>query len=57
MPIQIPELNISVSANQPGTQKNPAPQLQDTNGQSLQESIVDECVEQIMKILDDKKER
>lgn len=57
MPIQITELNISVSVNQPGTQKNPAPQLQDPNGQSLQESIVDECVEQIMKILDDKKER
>jgi len=57
MPIQITELNISVSVNQPGTPKNPVPQPQDPNGQSLQENIVDECVEQIMKILDDKKER
>ncbi|WP_187270047.1 DUF5908 family protein [Pontibacter qinzhouensis] len=55
MPIQITELNISVSVNQPGT---------DTSGGSQpaaepagNESLVEECVEQILKILNDKKER
>jgi hypothetical protein len=57
MPIQITELNISVSVNQPGGQKSPGEQAQNPDDQGSAENIVDECVEQIMKILDDKKER
>ena len=57
MPIKITELNIRVSVNQPGAQNNPSPQPPDSQGQNPQETIVDECVEQIMKILNDKKER
>ncbi len=57
MPIQITELNISVSVNQPGGQKSPVAQTQNPDDQGSTENIVDECVEQIMKILDDKKER
>jgi hypothetical protein len=57
MPIQITELNISVSVNQPGTHENLAPQAQDSQGQSQNENLVEECIEQIMKILNDKKER
>jgi hypothetical protein len=57
MPIQITELNISVSVNQPGTQNNAAQQAEDYHGQSPHESMVDDCVEKIVKILNDKKER
>jgi hypothetical protein len=56
MPIQITELNISVSVNQPGTGHTEAsPQASQAGGS--RESIVEECVEQIIKILNDKKER
>lgn len=57
MPIQITELNISVSVNQTGTQSSAAQQSLESQGQGPTEIIVDECVEQIMKILNDKKER
>lgn len=57
MPVQITELNISVSVNQPGDQKSPGAQTQNPDDQVSAENIVDECVEQIMKILNDKKER
>jgi hypothetical protein len=56
MPIQITELNISVSVNQPGTSSLEAGQSAAT-GTGSPERIVEECVEQIMKILNDKKER
>jgi hypothetical protein len=54
MPIQIAELNISVSVNQPGPAQNTASASQGNGGN---ENVVEECVEQIMKILQDKKER
>ncbi|HEY9046126.1 MAG TPA: DUF5908 family protein [Ohtaekwangia sp.] len=57
MPIQIMELNISVSVNQPGTSPNNAQATPQPNGQDPQEAVVDECVEQVVKILTDKKER
>jgi hypothetical protein len=57
MPIQITELNISVSVNQPDKRENLAQQEQDSQDHSANENMVEECVEQIMKILNDKKER
>jgi len=57
MPIQIMELNISVSVNQPGTAGNTAQPAQPSSGQDPKENVVDECVEQVVKILTDKKER
>jgi hypothetical protein len=56
MPIQITELNISVSVSQPGQGTSVPP----SNPDSLQHErskLVDECVDQLMKILQDKKER
>lgn len=56
MPIQITELNISVSVTQPGQStavpaSNPESQLQERS------KLVEECVDQITRILQDKKER
>ncbi len=56
MPIQITELNISVSVNQPtaGQQAGAANPQQQQQGNA---KMIDECVDQVMKILQDKKER
>ena len=56
MPIQITELNISVSVNQPGA-KTSVPALSPESHQHESSKIVEECVDQLMKILQDKKER
>jgi hypothetical protein len=56
MPIQIMELNIKVSVSQPGTSGNAKPETP-AAGQDPKEDMVDECVEQIVKIIADKKER
>ena len=56
MPIQITELNISVSVNQPGG-KTSVPASSPESHQEESKKLVDECVEQVMKIIQDKKER
>jgi hypothetical protein len=56
MPIQISELNITVSVNQPGPQQTVAPANPEEQQQSATK-LIDECVGQVMKILQDKKER
>lgn len=56
MPIQITELNISVSVNQPGP-KTSVPASNPENQQAENSKMVEECVDQMMKILQDKKER
>lgn len=56
MPIQITELNISVSVNQPGASTT-VPASNPENNQHENAKMVNECVEQVMKILQDKKER
>ncbi len=53
MPIQIAELNISVSVNNPGKRENTSQISQD----AVHENLVDDCTEHIIKILNDKKER
>jgi len=53
MPIQITELNISVSVNNAGKQESSTQPSQD----AVHENSIDDCTEQIMKILNDKKER
>lgn len=57
MPIQITELNISVSVTQPGTpqQQGAAPQAPEK--QEKPEDVVESCVDQVIRILNDKKER
>lgn len=56
MPIQITELNISVSVNQPGP-KTAVPASNPESQEHEHSMIINECVEQTMKILQDKKER
>ncbi len=56
MPIQITELNISVSVNQPGPTTSVPPTSPENNAQES-EKMISECVDQVMKILKDKKER
>lgn len=56
MPIQITELNISVSVTQPGSKDNvPASSPAVQHAENIK--MVEECVEQVMKVLQDKKER
>jgi hypothetical protein len=57
MPIQITELNISVSVHQPGTQSQNTDSTQGVPATGKTEDVVAECVEQVVKILRDKKER
>lgn len=56
MPIQITELNISVSVNQPGGNSQ-SPTASPEKNQQQSDKLVEECVEQVMRILQDKKER
>lgn len=56
MPIQITELNISVSVNQPGG-SGQTPTSSPEKAQQQSDKLVEECVEQVMRILQDKKER
>jgi len=56
MPIQITELNISVSVTQPG-QANAVPASNPESQQHERSKLVEECVDQMMKILQDKNER
>ena len=58
MPIQITELNISVSVNRDETESSTAQPLQSSlQDEELQENLVGECIDQVMKIINDKKER
>lgn len=56
MPIQISELNITVSVSQPGPQQQAAPANAEEHQQG-NTKLIEECVGQVMKILQDKKER
>jgi len=56
MPIQITELTISISVNQPGAQTSVPPSTPESNQQESGK-LVEESVEQVMKMLQDKKER
>lgn len=52
MPIEIKELHIKINVNE-GSKPNPAPSVPKSKG----EDPVAECVEQVMKIIERKKER
>ena len=62
MPVEIKELHIKVTVNAP---QSPAPPAQQSAGQSTKggdgggdkDAIVAECVEQVLQILQDKRER
>lgn len=61
MPIEIKELHIHVSVNTPTNQASAAAPTGGVNagdvGNDEKEAIIAECVEQVMQILEHKKER
>ncbi len=60
MPVEIKELQIHVTVNQPGGNSAQANKVETSSG-TLQEderkSIINQCVEQVLEILNNKKER
>lgn len=56
MPILITELNLNISVNQPGPANAVSANTPEADKKNS-EKLVDECVEQIVKIIRDKKER
>ena len=59
MPLEIKELIIRVSVNQPGQQapSSQAPSSQPGDNKDEKESLIDQCVEQVVDLLKNKKER
>ena len=59
MPIEIRELQIRVNVNERNTQQAGSTDrtTQERERTSGDDALVAECVEQVLKILDDKKER
>ncbi len=53
MPIEIKELHIKINVNEGGSKSNAAASASKSKG----EDAVAECVEQVMKIMERKKER
>ncbi|MGZ5189714.1 MAG: DUF5908 family protein [Flavisolibacter sp.] len=59
MPLEIKELIIRVSVNQPGQQAS-SPQSTSSpqgNNKDEKESLINQCVEQVIDLLKNKKER
>jgi hypothetical protein len=63
MPVEIRELHIRVTVNAGGEEKKPAGKLsgpsaaQGAAGETARESMIAECVEKVMEILQNKSER
>jgi hypothetical protein len=57
MPLEIKELSIKVSVNQPSGSKTEQPADKGTKPGASNGKVVDECIEQMIKIINDKKER
>ncbi|HZV69394.1 MAG TPA: DUF5908 family protein [Saprospiraceae bacterium] len=61
MPIEIKELHIRLTVNAPeGGSPSPGPNASSSQGNNNtgdKETIVAECIEQVLKILQDKRER
>jgi len=56
MPLEIKELHIKVSVNQPGQNEQAAPAAPQERGADKQQMIA-ECVEQAISVMNSKKER
>jgi hypothetical protein len=57
MPLEIRELSIKVSVNQPSGSKTEETAEKSNKPGADAGQLVNECVEQVMKIINDKKER
>ena len=57
MPLEIRELSIKVSVNQPSGNKTEETAEKSNKPGADTGQLVNECVEQVMKIINDKKER
>ena len=59
MPIEIRELHIKVTVNQQGASNESAPPAAENNnaGGNDKDGLVAQCVEQVLEIINNKKER
>ena len=57
MPIEIRELEIQVSVNNPGTGTPSPSEEPDNAAPGASKKIIAECIEQVMRIINEKKER
>lgn len=58
MPVEIRELQINVTVNQQHQQAPPADSREDRPaGDQERKSLVDQCIEQVLDIINNKKER
>jgi len=59
MPLEIKELHIKVTVNQPsqGQQQTDAPATGGSKGGDDKEAIISQCVDGILEIINNKKER
>jgi hypothetical protein len=58
MPVEIKELQIKVTVNQPNAPTaRPSPEAAPGGEKDDKKAIVSQCIEQVMEILENKKER
>jgi hypothetical protein len=59
MPLEIKELHIKVTVNQPqqGTTENSVSPAQNDKQDEAKEAIINQCIEEVLEIMSNKKER
>lgn len=57
MPIEIKELHIRVTVNQPQAEGDSAPANQSSAGKPNNEALIQQCIEQVIEIFNSKNER
>lgn len=57
MPVEIRELQINVTVSQPGATAAPVQQGAATGGDEEKKKLIEQCIEQVMDIINNKKER
>lgn len=57
MPLQIKELHIRVTVNQPQPETGSAPAVQSVGDKVDEQALVQQCVEQVIDIFNNKTER
>ncbi len=59
MPVEIRELQINVTVNQPGgnSTSSSIPPSFDTNSEDEKKALIRQCIEQVLDIFENKKER
>lgn len=57
MPLEIKELHIRVNVNQPQSEGAGSQASADANAKDDKEALVQQCIEQVMELLNNKNER